>query len=405
MLQETGRFKVTVARTEPKGTDPNFHPAFSDYNVVISNYNGDDWPEETKKSFEEFVSSGGGFVVVHAADNAFPNWPAYNRMIGLGGWGGRNEASGPWIYFDQAGKSVRDDSAGRGGSHGQQHEFTIEKRAAEHPIMTALPEKWLHAKDELYDSLRGPAENIEVLATAFSDPATGGTGRHEPVVMAIQFGEGRVFHTTLGHADYSMECADFVTLLQRGTEWAATGKVTLLAPQSHPAIDAIVAWPIPGKMEKADLVGSMVSPWRFANLILGGQPDQADFELLKKQGVSRVISLRRENEINWNEKEIAAKAGIEFENFPVGSEADFTDEMLGQLRQRLSEANASERVVLHCGRGPRVGAVFAAWRAIDGKVPVDTAFEEANNLGKASPAMQKRIREYIESETAKEAGK
>ncbi len=88
-LEETGLFTVDVATAAPKGTDPNFKPEFSKYKVVISNfgYGAAPWPEETQKAFEEFVRNGGGFVVVHAADNSFPEWPAYNEMIGLGGWG------------------------------------------------------------------------------------------------------------------------------------------------------------------------------------------------------------------------------------------------------------------------------------------------------------------------------
>src|SRR4051812_36541738 len=69
-------------------------PKFKDYQVVVSNYNGELWPEQTRSDFVEFITHGGGFVAVHAADNAFPEWPEYNAMIGVGGWGGRNEKSG-----------------------------------------------------------------------------------------------------------------------------------------------------------------------------------------------------------------------------------------------------------------------------------------------------------------------
>ena len=96
-LEQTKHFTVDVATTAPQGTDPNFKPDFSKYSVVISNFGhgAAPWPDETKKAFEEYVSHGGGFVVVHAADNSFPEWPAYNEMIGLGGWGGRTEKDGP----------------------------------------------------------------------------------------------------------------------------------------------------------------------------------------------------------------------------------------------------------------------------------------------------------------------
>ena len=235
-LEETGLFDVDVARTAAKGTDPDFKPDFSKYAVVLSNYNGAPWPEETRKAFIDYVRGGGGFVVVHAANNAFGNWPEYNRVIGLGGWGGRNERSGPYVYFNKD-KLVRDTSAGRGGHHGPQHPFSIIVRNPDHPITAGMPGEWMHAKDELYDLLRGPAENINVLATAYSDKAKGGTGRHEPMIFTVDYGKGRVFHTPMGHAEYSQLCVGFITTLQRGAEWAATGKVTVPIPSDFPTAD------------------------------------------------------------------------------------------------------------------------------------------------------------------------
>lgn len=81
---------------QPK-TDPDFAPEFSKYDLVVSNFghNAASWPAATMKSFEDYVAGGGGFVSVHAADNSFPLWTEYNKMIGLGGWGGRTEKSGP----------------------------------------------------------------------------------------------------------------------------------------------------------------------------------------------------------------------------------------------------------------------------------------------------------------------
>ena len=84
-LEETGLFTVDVATVLP-GTAKDFKPKFSDYQVVVLNYEGEEWPAETKKAFEDYVAGGGGLVVFHAADNAFAQWKAYNEMIGVGGW-------------------------------------------------------------------------------------------------------------------------------------------------------------------------------------------------------------------------------------------------------------------------------------------------------------------------------
>jgi type 1 glutamine amidotransferase len=144
-------------------------------------------------------------------------------MIGVGGWGGRNEKSGPWLYVKD-GKPFRDDVAGNGGAHGKQHEFLVEVRNANHPITKGLPEKWLHAKDELYSRLRGPAD-VEILTTSHSDTSD----KDEPNIMVRNYGKGRVAHTTLGHADYSMRERGFYLVLQRCAEWAATGDVKACA--------------------------------------------------------------------------------------------------------------------------------------------------------------------------------
>ena len=110
-------------------------------------------------------------------------------------------------------------------------------RNADHPVTKGMPKVWLHVKDELYDKLRGPAVNMTVLATAYASPKTGGSGRHEPMIFTITAGKGRVFHTPMGHADYSMRCAGFQATLNRGAEWAATGKVTQPIPKDFPTAD------------------------------------------------------------------------------------------------------------------------------------------------------------------------
>ena len=157
-------------------------------------------------------------------------------MIGLGGWGGRNEKDGPYVYYDAEGKLVTDDSEGGGGKHGKRHEFPITVREPEHPIVKDIPPVWLHAEDECYARLRGPAENLTILATG-DDQTVDHGGRHEPVLMTVGYGEGRVFHTTLGHDAPALECVGFITTFTRGAEWAATGNVTIPVPDDFPTAD------------------------------------------------------------------------------------------------------------------------------------------------------------------------
>jgi len=214
-------------------------PDFPAHDVVVSNYNGESWPEAVRTAFEAFVKNGGGFVSVHAANNSFPEWSAYNEMIGVGGWGGRSELSGPYLRR-RDGRWTLDPTAGRGGSHGKQHEFVVEIQNAEHPIVKGLPPKWLHAQDELYDRLRGPAKDVSVLGAALATVETGGSGEWEPLLMAIPYGKGRVFHTALGHSAVSMGGLGFQETLKRGVEWAATAEVTFPAvPAEVLTLDAV----------------------------------------------------------------------------------------------------------------------------------------------------------------------
>lgn len=239
ILEETGLFTVDVATSPPaKGDMSTFKPDFAVYRVIISNYNGEPWSKETQDAFEKFVREGGGFVSVHAADNSFPEWKAYNEMIGVGGWGNRNEKSGPYLRLRDS-KWVHDTAPGTGGSHGAQHAFLVQTREPAHPIMRGLPAEWLHAKDELYDRLRGPAMHVTVLASALATRETRGSGEHEPLLMVISYGKGRVFHTALGHAMEAIRCVGFATTLQRGTEWAATGAVTQNLSANFPTADKV----------------------------------------------------------------------------------------------------------------------------------------------------------------------
>ena len=233
-LEETGLFQVTVV-TAPQsdGDFSAFHPDFASYRVIVMNYDAPDWPAPLKTQFEQYVKNGGGLVIVHAADNSFGTWPAYNRMIGIGGWRGRNESSGPlWYYKDD--KLVSDPTPGSAGAHGARLPFAVTTRAAAHPIMKGLPAIWMHAGDELYATLRGPGENMTVLATAHSELSNKGTGHDEPMLMVLKYGGGRVFHTTMGHDVAALSCVGFMTTFQRGTEWAATGKVTQKIPATFP---------------------------------------------------------------------------------------------------------------------------------------------------------------------------
>jgi type 1 glutamine amidotransferase len=243
MLEKTGRFTVDVLTSLPKpdpkkATDDEkkaaaegwarFRHDFSKYQVVFSNYNGEPWPEEVNKAFEKYMENGGGLVVFHAANNAFTKWEAWAKRVALL-WQG--PATGDRLYVDDAGKVVRQKKGeGPGAGHGPQWAYTLQVRDKDHPITKGLPEKWVHAQDELYQAMRGPAENVHILVTAWADPAQKGTGGHEPMAFTVTCGKGRVFVNLLGHDATSVTHPGCAALMVRGTEWAATGAVTIPPP-------------------------------------------------------------------------------------------------------------------------------------------------------------------------------
>ena len=155
---------------------------------------------------------------------------------------------GPYVYYKNNKLVIDSVSTGPSGSHGPQHEYVVKTRKADHPIMKGLPITWIHGKDELYSTLRGPAKNMEILATAFADTSKKGTGRDEPMLMTLQYGKGRIFHTAMGHIGKdethpATECVGFIVTFQRGAEWAASGKVTQTIPLDFPNIAGSVLRP------------------------------------------------------------------------------------------------------------------------------------------------------------------
>lgn len=238
LLEETGLFTVDVATSPaPKQDMSGFKPDFAKYKLVVLNYQGDDWPEETQKAFVDYVANGGGVVNYHFSCAAFPKWKEYNEIIGVGGWGNRNETAGVYLAW-RDGKIVRGtDKPGNAGFHGAQQPFQVVIRDTEHPITKGLPKAFMQVPDELYCRLRGPAENVTVLATAFAPKEKGGTDENEPMLMTVTYGKGRIFSNMLGHAGQHLKSVAFIATFQRGAEWAATGEVTQPLPADLPTAD------------------------------------------------------------------------------------------------------------------------------------------------------------------------
>jgi uncharacterized protein len=236
LLEETGLFAVDVATSPPKGQDMSgFKPNFAAYSAVVSNYQGDAWPEATQKALVDYVKGGGGLVIYHFACAAFPDWKEFNEMTGLG-WGKLRANTGVYLRL-RDGKFARDESPGKAGGHGPKQPFQLVVRDANHPITKGLPSAMMHVPDELYGWLRGPAQNLSVLVTAFAPADQGGSGEHEPLLFTVSYGKGRVLQNALGHTPEELKSVSFIVTFQRGVEWAATGNVTQKLPSDLPTAD------------------------------------------------------------------------------------------------------------------------------------------------------------------------
>jgi uncharacterized protein len=246
ILMSSGLFQVEVSTTppaaEPQSAWQAWRPEFSRYDVVVNNFNGGHtkdgvrWPRQVEQGLEQYVERGGGLVIVHSANNGFLEWPAFNRMIGLG-W--RDRSFGPGLIVGEDRRIARiPPGEGLNPGHGPAHDFVIRVLDRRHPITRGMPEQWLHPHEQLTHGQHGPAERMHVLTYAWSKDSK----QNEPMDWVIPFGKGRVYTTMLGHTwkdedNPNVRCVGFQTLLIRGTEWAARAKVSYPIPADFPSTE------------------------------------------------------------------------------------------------------------------------------------------------------------------------
>ena len=227
VLARTGRFDVRRVE-DARALTP---AALARYDAVIVNYNGPRWGSTAESALEEFVRFGKGLVSFHGV--------TYGPLMGTvqraeGGW----DAGEPWkAWSEMLGVTWAAMDIG----HAPRHAFAV-KLSGDHPVSAGMPREFT-VNDELYHKMsHGPG--VRVVATAFDDPAIGGTGRDEPVAWTKEYGKGRVFHCTLGHDTNALYSPEVAALVARSVEWAATGRVTLpasVALTDAPIKDAVRA--------------------------------------------------------------------------------------------------------------------------------------------------------------------
>ena len=217
ILESTGRFDVRVTE-EPEGITARTLAA---YHVIVSDYQGPRLGAGAEKALVEFVRGGKGFVAVHAASYAFTGLPVLaDRSVRT------NIVEPAWPEYAEMVGGVYQEGPPRTG-HGRRHVFKVKFTSRDHPIARGLEETFL-ANDELYHHMN-MRPGAKILATAFDALEVNGTGKDEPILWTVDYGKGRVFHTTLGHDVAALMMPGFMATFARGVEWAATGNVTLPA--------------------------------------------------------------------------------------------------------------------------------------------------------------------------------
>ncbi len=300
MLEATGRFTVDV-KTAPPAVEgkPDRWPIrltaadIKPYDCVLSNYNGTDWAPETKTALEEYVRGGKGFALVHSANNCHRSWKEYDKMLGYN-WGA-------------------------GSAHGPKFEYDVNITQVKHPITVGLGDFW-HNRDELYHGLKpNPgATNMRILATSFSPPRMlrlkrtrkdgseyiidhcFGSGNHEPMALITDYGRGRCFHMILGHYAESMTDNGFRTLMTRGVQWAATGRVTLPVIGPLPSAKRLPLHPRPqAVVEGLEQHLWHEEPDRLPELFAAEPAAMSKFAQANADAIRKLIRDLRIPKVNW----------------------------------------------------------------------------------------------------------
>jgi type 1 glutamine amidotransferase len=208
-LEETGKFRVDIE----ENVSAMAADAFAPYAVILSNFNTygknppkGEWSKETKKAFTDHIAKGNGLVIVHAGSSVFYDWPEFQQL-----------ACGTWK---------------ENTSHGKIHLNRVTFTDADSPITNGLNPFWI--RDEFWQNI-SVAPDAKTLASVTPDPAFRGSGNPENIIFSTTTGGGRGYAIFLGHDVITMRNPAWRTLLQRGTEWAATGKVTIPPAENWPA--------------------------------------------------------------------------------------------------------------------------------------------------------------------------
>jgi type 1 glutamine amidotransferase len=193
LAQSSGQFTVEYARVNPndaqfKEDDGKTNPAkvsaaikavlaekmspaaLKHYDAVIFCNTTGDLPLPDPQGFLDWIKAGHGFIGMHAATDTFPGFHPYTEMIGG--------------HFLQ---------------HGPQVEVEAINQDAECPACKHLGKTWT-VFDEIYQMKDFDRAKVHGLLSLDKHPNNKTPGDY-PIAWTKEFGQGRVFYTSLGHRE------------------------------------------------------------------------------------------------------------------------------------------------------------------------------------------------------------
>ena len=145
-------------------------------------------------------------------------------------------------------------------------------------------------------------------------------------------------------------------------------------------------------------LGTTKNVHRVGDIYTAGQFSESDIEVLKSNKIGRIITLRTDGEIDWEEGAKVKAAGIEFVEIPFRAPETLTDDVFDKVRELLRDE--SKPTLFHCGSASRVGGTWLPFRVLDQGVPLEIAANEAKEIGLKTPFIREKALDYIRRKMA-----
>ncbi len=174
--------------------------------------------------------------------------------------------------------------------------------------------------------------------------------------------------------------------------------ITILLPLSSFGQQNTATDPLQSNEIVASTLGGTKNVHQQGNLFFGGQFGPEDIQTLQNQKITRVITLRTDGEVKWDEEAAIKAANMEFVKIPIRTPESLTDDVFDKVRELLQDK--SKATLFHCGSANRVGGVWLPYRVLDEGVDVETALAEAKIIGLKTEFIKESALNYVKRKQA-----